>query len=186
MLHVHAFLPLSYANGPGPRCVLWLQGCTLACPGCFNPQTHSKAWPAAEHWSVDDAVARVDACDGVEGLTLSGGEPLQQAEAVATLLSRVRAETPLSVLLFTGYTWAEIQRDPARRQVLDHCDVVVAGRYLARKAQHEPLRSSTNQQVYRLTDRYTEGDLHTVPETELVIQPDGQVTISGTAPPVRL
>jgi len=42
-LRLHAFLPRSRANGPGWRSVVWVQGCSLGCPGCFNPQTHDRA-----------------------------------------------------------------------------------------------------------------------------------------------
>jgi pyruvate-formate lyase-activating enzyme len=41
LLNLHALWPRSRANGPGVRMVLWLQGCTLGCPGCFNPATHA-------------------------------------------------------------------------------------------------------------------------------------------------
>lgn len=37
---LHAIEPHSRANGPGLRTVVWFQGCTLRCPGCFNPETH--------------------------------------------------------------------------------------------------------------------------------------------------
>ena len=39
---IHAIEPRSRANGPGARFVVWLQGCTLGCPGCFNPATHAR------------------------------------------------------------------------------------------------------------------------------------------------
>ena len=39
-IRLHAFEPASRANGPGPRAAVWFQGCTLGCPGCFNPDTH--------------------------------------------------------------------------------------------------------------------------------------------------
>ena len=41
--YIHAIEPRSRANGPGVRFVVWLQGCTLGCPGCFNPSTHAAA-----------------------------------------------------------------------------------------------------------------------------------------------
>ena len=38
---LHAFIPASRANGPGLRTVVFFQGCTLGCQGCFNPETHA-------------------------------------------------------------------------------------------------------------------------------------------------
>ncbi|MCU0780030.1 MAG: radical SAM protein [Akkermansiaceae bacterium] len=57
-LRLHAFLPRSRANGPGWRSVVWVQGCSLGCPGCFNPQTHDwegiAATPEAEAFILPD------------------------------------------------------------------------------------------------------------------------------------
>lgn len=168
-LRVHGFLPASYANGPGRRAVIWVQGCTLGCPGCFNPATHPFG---GDRLPVRDLFSRVAACD-VEGLTVSGGEPLQQRRGIAALLSRVRAETDLSVMLFTGYSWDEAQR---YGDVLANLDILVAGRYVA---------GSPNKTVHLLTGRYTLADLDRVPPAELVIEPDGSVVVSGLDPPRR-
>src|SRR5262245_17271767 len=99
-LRVHAFLPSSRANGPGLRAVLWTKGCSLGCPGCFNPQTH--AFTGGERVPVEALFGRlVDRGDAIEGLTVSGGEPLQQFRPLLVLLRRVREQTPLSVIVFT-------------------------------------------------------------------------------------
>ncbi|MBI4663161.1 MAG: radical SAM protein [Verrucomicrobia bacterium] len=106
-LRLHHFLPQSRANGPGVRAVLWVQGCSLGCPGCFNPETHP--FNRGQNVSVDDLFQRIaDLTGTIEGVTLSGGEPLQQRVAVTELLRRVRIETSLSVILFTGFGWEEI------------------------------------------------------------------------------
>ena len=88
-VRVHAIEPRSRANGPGVRFVVWLQGCTLGCPGCFNPLTHDPR--AGTERAVDDIVAQLRAVR-VDGLTLSGGEPMQQRDAAfKRLLHRRRA-----------------------------------------------------------------------------------------------
>ena len=109
-LRLHHFLSRSRANGPGVRAVIWVQGCTLACPGCFNAPTHPKA--GGEGFvSVDELFARIVALGHtIEGITISGGEPLQQLEPVAALIRRVKAETKLSVVLFTGFYWSELEQ----------------------------------------------------------------------------
>src|SRR5262245_10990749 len=99
-LRLHAFIPFSRANGPGTRAVIWSQGCTLNCPGCFNPETHS--FKGGEEVSVDDLFRRLASIgERIEGITISGGEPLQQLHPLLAFLRRVRGETNLSVLLFT-------------------------------------------------------------------------------------
>ncbi|MBZ0237815.1 MAG: radical SAM protein, partial [Deltaproteobacteria bacterium] len=71
---VHAREPRSRANGPGTRFVIWMQGCSLGCPGCFNPTTHAPA--GGELVDTAALLAEVAATRGLDGLTLSGGEPL--------------------------------------------------------------------------------------------------------------
>ena len=96
-------------NGPGRRAVLWVQGCSLACPGCFNPETH--AIEGGQSIAVAEFFDLIDSQAGeIEGLTVSGGEPLQQLEALTQLLRLVREHTELSVLLFTGLRLEEILR----------------------------------------------------------------------------
>lgn len=128
VLNLHAMLRRSRANGPGERLVIWFQGCSLACPGCYNPQTHSGA--ARTLVPVEQVLARICAeQDAIEGISLSGGEPFQQPAALRALVSGVRAATSLSILLFSGYTYAEIERLPAGPAVLRQIDVLIAGRF---------------------------------------------------------
>jgi anaerobic ribonucleoside-triphosphate reductase activating protein len=178
---VHQFLPCSRANGPGARAVLWLQGCTLGCPGCYNPGTHAVTGGRTE--SVDELFDRVAAsADSVEGLTVSGGEPLQQAPGLLALLSRVRCQTSLSVLVFTGFSWDEVWRLPDAGALLACVDVLIAGRYDEGRRLARGLRGSANKSVHFLTGRYGPTDLDSVPDAEVVIGPDGQVAVSGIEP----
>jgi anaerobic ribonucleoside-triphosphate reductase activating protein len=177
-LLLHAFLPRSRANGPGWRSVVWVQGCSLGCPGCFNPQTHSRE-DVVETVGVAEVMERILAA-GTEGLTVSGGEPLQQAEAVVALLEAARA-AGLSTLLFTGLTWEEVQRLPLAPRLLRCVDVMVAGRYVAERRVAHGLLGSANQTVHLLSPRYTLEEIAATPEAEAVILPDGRVVFSGIA-----
>jgi len=118
----------------------------------------------------------------IQGLTISGGEPLQQLRPLLTLLQRVRAETPLSILLFSGYTWEEIQRMPGSDALLANLDVLIAGRYDSTQRLASRLLGSANKTVHFLTDRYTMDDLNSVPETELIVNAKGEIVISGIDP----
>ncbi len=186
-LRVHCFLPFSRANGPGGRAVIWVQGCTLGCPDCFNPDAH--ALEGGELVSAGEMFDRVVALgDTIEGITFSGGEPLQQRDPLLALLKRVRRETLLSVLVFSGYTWDEIRRMPNAGALLACVDVLIAGRYDASRRfvpqdkGARGLRSSTNQSVHLLTGRYTLADLQSVPPTEVIITAKGEVVVSGIDP----
>jgi anaerobic ribonucleoside-triphosphate reductase activating protein len=179
-LRLHSFLPASTANGPGTRAVLWLQGCSLACPGCFNPATH--AVEGGETVLVEDLVGRLGGLPDIEGVTISGGEPLQQGPALLELLRRLRQTTALSVLVFTGFTWDEVQRCPEAEGLLSCIDVLLAGRYEQNQHLALDLRGSSNKTVHFLSTRYGPGDLHTVPVAEVVIEPDGDVITTGIDP----
>src|SRR5262245_9203878 len=108
-IRFHSFLFHTRANGPGLRACLWLQGCNLACPGCFNPETHSanKISFSTIPSVVGDIALAVDQFK-IEGLTISGGEPFQQLPQLLRIIGEVRALFPsLSIIIFTGYTSRE-------------------------------------------------------------------------------
>jgi len=89
--------------------------------------------------------------DGIDGLTISGGEPLLQSEAVCELLSRVKEKRPeLSVILFTGYTIEQV-RLLCSKQVLDYIDVLIDGEYKEELNDGRGLRGSSNQNIHFLT-----------------------------------
>jgi anaerobic ribonucleoside-triphosphate reductase activating protein len=181
-LRVHGFLPYSKANGPGLRAVVWVQGCTLGCPGCFNPETHAR--DGGQVVSVDEVNQRIEGLGNtIEGITVSGGEPLQQAPALTRLFRRVRNETPLSVLVFTGYNWNEVRAMPEADELLRCTDLLIAGRYDLSRRLASGLRGSANQTIHRLTKRYTQGEILSTPATEVIIAPGGTVVASGINPP---
>lgn len=169
-------LPRSAANGPGERFVVWVQGCPLACPGCWNSDTW--AFERRVLWSVDDLAAIILGTDGVEGVTFTGGEPFEQARALAALASRVRA-AGLSVFVFTGYELCELTR-PSHRSLLAVTDVLVSGRYIeAQRATGLVWRGSSNQQVHFLSEVYGRSDMEGAGEIEFHLARDGALTVTG-------
>lgn len=180
MLRLHSFLPLSYANGPGARAVVWVQGCTLGCRGCFNPETHLASGGTLV--SVKGLVETIAANVQAEGVSILGGEPLQQYRPVMSLLKSIRANTKHSVLLFTGYTWEEVRQMPDADDLLACVDILFAGRYdqCQRVAHH--LLGSANKTVHFLTERYSMDDLVHVPEAEVIVDSSGEIVLSGIDP----
>jgi len=183
-LRLHAIVERTRANGPGLRAALWVQGCTLGCPGCCNPGTHARK--GGFEREVGELAATLAVAAGLEGVTVSGGEPFEQAPALLAFLRRLRAATPLSVLLFSGFTRAEIEARPLGGDILALADVLVDGRYDARQPLGRGLRASANQRVWRLGDRYAEEELEAVPEAEIVLGPDGSIALTGIAESVGL
>ncbi|MGH3392184.1 MAG: 4Fe-4S single cluster domain-containing protein [Actinomadura sp.] len=180
---LHAVVPRSAAGGPGIRCVIWSQGCALGCPGCFNPETHAPASgglirPAGA--VAEDVLA--DAAH-LEGVTLTGGEPLEQPAAVAAFCAEVKARSGLGVIVLTGFTRREIETDPARAAAVAVADLVVAGRYNERLRLARGLRGSSNKEYWMRTGRYGAAELSAVPEVEITIADDATVTFTGMAAP---
>lgn len=174
-MKLHAIEPRSRANGPGARFVVWFQGCTLGCPGCFNPATHGDG-PATD---VADVIAQLRAARDIEGLSLSGGEPFQQPEAALALLLAARS-LGLSTLAFSGYTLEEART--IAPDVVAQLDVLIDGRYVAGERLATGLRGSANQCIQLLTDRYTLADVEATPVAEIRIGKTGEVVLTGVNP----
>jgi anaerobic ribonucleoside-triphosphate reductase activating protein len=80
---LHGFVPVSRANGPGRRAVLRFQGCTLNCPGCWNPTSHPFVGaPPSETNDIIQRVIALHRAGEIDGLMFSGGEPMQQARSL--------------------------------------------------------------------------------------------------------
>jgi len=133
--------------GPGRRIALWVQGCSLGCPGCMSPSMQDRdGGRDVDVRTLAEGLAAAAA--GFDGLTISGGEPFQQYGALMALCSYYKALCPRTVLVYTGYRIAELERDHPERAFHKTLDYLIDGRYLRRR--HDGRwRGSTNQRLYR-------------------------------------
>jgi len=185
------FLAGTEAEGPGRRAAVWVQGCSVKCPGCFNPHLWS------ERGGRDDDPARLAAAwvsaaraEGSEGITLLGGEPFDQAAAMAVVAEAFR-DAGLTVMTFTGYTfdllreWSEERPDIAG--LLAATDLLADGPYLRDRPERiRPWIGSTNQGLRALTPAYAatlaEIDARGGRDRlEIRIGRDGTVSVNGWA-----
>jgi anaerobic ribonucleoside-triphosphate reductase activating protein len=190
-LRVGARVPVTRVEGPGARYALWLQGCSLRCPGCCNPHLFEAS--GGELVPVTTLLEEVAAVGGeVEGVTLLGGEPFEQVDGLLHFAEGARS-LDLSVLIFTGYTLEELRsrRDPATDGLLATTDLLVDGRYEASRPERERLwAGSANQRFHFLTDRYTPsierpGPHEPLRTIEVRIGSEGRLSANGW-PDVRL
>ncbi|MBF0255796.1 MAG: radical SAM protein [Gammaproteobacteria bacterium] len=139
--------------GPGRRLGLWVAGCALDCPGCISPELRNSA--AGKLIGSEQLAQHILAMpEPLDGLSLSGGEPFDQAPALAALWSRLKPARPRwNLLIFSGYSHRHLRRLPQAQGLLGCCDLLIAGPYRAGKVSTEPLLASRNQQTLPLSPR---------------------------------
>lgn len=156
-LNVAQICPATYALGPGKRFALWVQGCPFSCRGCLAP-----GWipfKSADVVDVETLGRQILDVPELEGLTISGGEPMMQAQALADLVDYVRKlRRDLSVLVFSGFKLADLRQktnsDQGIAALLDRIDVLIDGLYIEDLNDGHGLRGSSNQSVHFLSERY--------------------------------
>ncbi|TFZ08945.1 4Fe-4S single cluster domain-containing protein [Ramlibacter humi] len=133
--------------GPGRRVGIWLQGCSIRCPGCISSDTWATKAPQT---TVRELLERVhpwlQECDGV---TISGGEPFEQPDALEQLLRGVRALTATSVLVYSGKSFAQLTQEPSVREGLIDC--LISEPFDQSAPQTKYLMGSDNQRMNLLT-----------------------------------
>jgi len=92
----------------------------------------------------------------IDGITLSGGEPMLQAAALIDLIDRVRLHADLGVMCYTGYTYDHLLKfgDAAQRDLLARLDILIDGPYIESRHADRLWRGSDNQRILCLTPRY--------------------------------
>jgi anaerobic ribonucleoside-triphosphate reductase activating protein len=182
LVNLHALEKRSLANGPGNRYVIWFQGCSLRCPGCYNPATH--ATDAHMVTTVQSLLTRIESgWREIDGVTVTGGEPFEQPLALLALARGLRERFSLSLLVFSGYTLEEIRCRPLGREILDGIDVLIDGRYSGRRRLGRALRGSSNKRIRLLSDRHTLEEIEAAPVAEIMVDPQGRIAITGIDPP---
>ena len=138
----------SSVTGPGVRYVLFMQGCSHNCPGCQNPETHDIS--EGLEMTVDEVVEDILTTRYLDGLTLSGGDPMFQPEATKEIASRVK-EKGLDIWLYTGWTYKQLVEGvagDAAKEVLPFIDVLVDGPFVENLKSEEVIwRGSSNQHL---------------------------------------
>jgi anaerobic ribonucleoside-triphosphate reductase activating protein len=141
--------PNSTVNGPKLRYVLFTQGCKHHCEGCHN--THTWPFEGGKLMTIDEIIEDIKSnMPLIKGVTLSGGDPMEQAEAIYYLCDRIKFELALNIWCYTGYTYEELikENDMWKIKVLNTIDTLVDGRFDINdtKGDH-PYRGSNNQKV---------------------------------------
>ncbi|MDW7776157.1 MAG: 4Fe-4S single cluster domain-containing protein [Methanosarcinales archaeon] len=164
--------------GPGKRFVIWLQGCSLACPGCWN----KIMWNFTPRIIIQREVLleEILANPELEGVTFLGGEPLQQSENLYWLMLALNKKN-ISIMLYTGYEIEDICNTKIFSNICNLADILIAGRY--REEERDLFlrwRGSRNQLLLIQTNRYCDLEiLDGINEIEIKIDEFGSVTLLG-------
>lgn len=140
----------SIVDGPGLRLAVFMQGCPYGCPGCHNPQTHDVM--GGREADTQEVRAMLKKNPLLDGLTLSGGEPLLQPQAAREMAEMAKAQG-LNVWCYTGDTVEHMMltKDPEIMLALEQIDVLVDGPFiLEQKSLDLRFRGSRNQRLINM------------------------------------
>ncbi len=170
LLNIAEICPTTYTLGPGLRFVIWMQGCCFRCRECISPE-----WIPQVEATLVEPIKLADqilSVAGIDGITISGGEPMLQATALNELFTHLRQHRDLSIMCFTGFTLQELQSklDPAIDQILNRIDVLIDGQYIPELNDNKGWRGSANQTIHFLTSRHlSEASLFTERQRDVEI-----------------
>lgn len=160
-LQVAGFLDNSLVNGEGLRSVVFVSGCNHNCPGCHNIDMQN--YDYGESVDVKLVFEKIQKnMPLIKGVTFSGGEPFQQAEALCELASMVKKEG-LNLWCYTGYTYEYIlkSKDKYKLELLKHIDVLVDGPFIESLKENAPKYvGSSNQRILNLNESSIGGEIY--------------------------
>lgn len=153
-LRISHYVDETKVLGPFVRSALWVHGCCFNCEGCLAKEMNSREYKAADAEKLAEHFLSVKDTDGI---TISGGEPFLQAEALSLMIRRIRDARPdYGVIIYTGFTLEELKdkNDASTDELLGMADIIIDGRYVKELDDGVPYRGSSNQRILLLTDRY--------------------------------
>lgn len=175
-LRIAGIVHESFVDGPGIRLVVFTQGCNHHCPGCQNPQTHD--FNGGHFIDIEEILSMIDENPLLDGITFSGGDPMDQAAALIPLAREIK-ERGLNLVIFTGYTFEYLQQHweekPDLLELLSFADILIDGPFvMAKKSLELKFRGSSNQRIIDVQKSLVEGRavLHQIQLDEMAARPD--------------
>lgn len=132
--------------------VLQVAGCSFNCTGCFNLQAQRVNSGVVFDQLAKEGLFVALSKGHIDNLVLQGGDPLHKrnVETVISLCKEVKFTFPdKNIVLFTGYTFEQIEDDLLRKDVLNYVDFVMDGKYDHTQTNKLPFRGSDNQALWK-------------------------------------
>ena len=137
--------------GPGNRFIIWVQGCNLNCHGCLTPSY--KEFGKGIVMDANDLLHSIIKNNDIDGVTISGGEPIEQVEAISQLVEEIKlCRNDLNFILYTGYDFDAIKKLD-KMNYLKNIDVLICGPYIEKLNDGKGIRGSSNQEIVFITNK---------------------------------
>ena len=153
----------SIVDGPGLRYSIFVQGCYHNCLGCHNPESHDVNGGYLK--DIEEILKEIDENPLLDGVTLSGGEPMLQVEALIELSKEIKKRN-LNIVLYSGYTYEQIINDVNKKRLLELCDMLVDGK-LEKKSLSLLYRGSSNQRLINVQESLKQNRIIEYDESEI-------------------
>jgi len=183
ILNIADFCPSTRALGPGLRAALWVQGCPIGCKGCIAPDWIP--FVKANLLSPQEAGDRLLQNSDIEGITISGGEPMMQAEGLTAMIRYIREKKPINVICFTGYRYEALLRWDQTKKIQDfliEIDVLVDGPYIEALNNGLTFPGSSNQRIIELSHEKVLSDRKWTPRRMEIHLRDRNILYVGIPP----
>lgn len=156
-MNYHNITQPDMLNGNGLRVVLWVAGCSHHCKGCHNPITWDANGGIKFDEKAEEEIFNALSQTYIKGLTLSGGDPLNEAnvETLLELVDKVKSLYPTKdIWIYSGYTYDYLRNsndpmDIKRRELVEKCDIFVDGKFVEElKDKNLHWKGSSNQIIW--------------------------------------
>ena len=151
-MRVNRIIEKTYAEGPGCRFCIWVQGCKHHCVGCFAKELWS--FDGGYDISVNEIISKIKSVSNdICGITFLGGEPFEYAEELSEVAGYIHSINK-NVITFTGYCYEDLQKKSNAGMLLNHTDLLIDGKFDEGLVDYSrPLAGSSNQRFIYLTDK---------------------------------
>lgn len=159
-IRIAGYVDDSIVDGPGIRFTIFTQGCAHHCFNCHNPETW--AFDKGKDVDIDELISKIKRNPLLQGITLSGGDPLYQVNACLELVKKVKElNSDLDIIIYTGFTFEELANNFKKNNdllsLLKLSDILIDGKYEdSLRDLTLSFRGSTNQRVINLKKTFLE------------------------------
>jgi anaerobic ribonucleoside-triphosphate reductase activating protein len=163
-----------HAQGPGIRYTIWTQGCSIHCVGCSNIDT----WDFSCGTSINTESLSKDILGtrGIDGVTITGGEPLDQFDAVLSLCKALFGQ--VCIFLTTGYTMGQLHHK-GLAEILSFVDIICTGPFEQDHICSGEWKGSSNQKIVFITELGASQKNFPKVLKEIIIKTNGKTTETG-------